>query len=745
LTVKESSAGPLVLKSNRPRHEPRTVIKVGSDFYIHASSLTSRRSTRVLVNGESFAVFEASGDLLETPNEPLGFFHRDTRYLSRFELKIAGETPYYLNSYITPENAQLRINLTNPDLCLDGEEIELPTSSIQIERNWVISGASLFHKLVVHNFTRRPVEIPLDFLFGTDFSDLFEVRGLKRIRRGQLADPEVASDTVTLSYLGLDGRTRSTRIRFDPVPRDLQPGRAAFLITLEPEERWEGEVRLTGECSDAAAHVQVPVGFESALRDRRGEIDRYTPGWSTITASSETLNNLLKRSAADLTSIIQYAPEGTFIMAGIPWFATLFGRDSILTAFMTLPFNPALTVGTLKTLASLQGSQFNQRRDEQPGKIVHEIRGGEMAATGEVPFGRYYGSIDSTPLFLWLLGSYATTTGDLELPAALWPNVERALEWIEKSGDRDGDLYVEYLRETPRGLANQGWKDSLDSVSHVEGDLAQPPIALCEVQGYVYAAYLAIADLAVRLGHVALAGRLEMRAGELKARFIHDFWLEEEGIVALALDANKKPCRVMSSNGGHCMATGILDREMGEALAIRLMSDEMFSGWGVRTLSTAERRYNPMSYHNGSVWPHDNAIVAAGLGRIGERRSVIRILEGLLPAETHLKGGSLPELFCGFPRDERLGPVPYPVACHPQAWSAASVFMIIRAMLGIEVLGLERKLVIESPAMPEWLDWLRIENLRVADGSVSLLIRRTPEVPAIEILEKKGAVTIEFR
>jgi glycogen debranching enzyme len=744
LKVNDRSTGDPTLTRHDSEQESQTVVQVSPDFDIHASSLSSRRATRVLVNGESFAVFEAGGDILEAPNEPLGFFHRDTRYLSRFELKVAGETPYYLNSYASRENAQLRINLSNPDLGLRGEESELPRNSIQIERNWVIAGAALFHKLSVRNFARLRLEISFDFLFGVDFADVFEVRGFKRTNLRPHADPEVTGNAVTFLYRGLDEVRRFTKIIFESPPATLETDRASFLFTLKPDEQKELEVRIVSGCGEADAGSQTPTRFDDALGQRRSEIARFDAGWARISASHESLDLLLQRSAADLTSMIRFAPEGTFLMAGIPWFATLFGRDSILTALFALPFNPALAVGTLKTLASLQGSQVDQRRDEQPGKIVHEIRAGELAATGEVPFGRYYGSVDATPLFLWLLGRYVETTGDLELAEQLWSNAERALDWIERSGDCDGDMYVEYWRETPQGLANQGWKDSFDAISHANATLARPPIALCEVQGYVYAAYASIADVARRLGCDELAARLKQRAATLRSRFSRDFWLEHERTVAIALDGDKKPCRVMSSNAGHCLATGLLNREQADALAERLMGEEMFTGWGVRTLSARERRYNPMSYHNGSVWPHDNAIIAAGLARFKKHQEAVRILDGLLQAAGQLKTGSLPELFCGFPRDERLGPVPYPVACHPQAWSGASIFMIVQAMLGIQVMGFDRKLIIDSPAMPAWLDWLKIENLKVGDGEVSLMVRRAPEGTSVGIIERRGAVSVEL-
>ena len=728
----------------KSREQIRTVIKIGADFYVLASSLSSRRATRVLAGGESFAVFEVGGDLIESPLEALGFFHRDTRYLSRFELKVAGETPYYLNSYTSSDNAQLRINLSNPDLGVKGETIELPRNSIQIERNWVLCGASIFHKVAVRNYARVQTEIALDFVFGADFADLFEVRGLKREQRGSASQPRVGANTVRFAYLGLDGVGRFTEMVFEPGPHALDGRRASFLLALEPDEHKELEVRVTGGCEDAPAPERstYPLRFEQGLAARRSEIAGFDAGWTGITASNELMDTLLRRSCADLTSIIRDGPEGTFMMAGIPWFATLFGRDSIMTALSALPFNPAIAAGTLRTLAGLQGSEVNQDRDEQPGKIVHEVRRGEMAATGEVPFGRYYGSVDSTPLFLWLLGQYVAVTGDLGLAAQLWSNVQRALDWIEKWGDRDGDMYVEYLRETPRGLANQGWKDSFDAISHADGTLAEPPIALCEVQGYVYAAYRSIADVARRLGHREQADRLIERAAALKSAFSRDFWLEPERTVALALDGDKRPCRVMASNAAHCLATGLLDADQASALSERLLSEEMFTGWGVRTLSSRERRYNPMSYHNGSIWPHDNAVAALGLSRIPGRQGVPRIMQGLLDAAVNLETGSLPELFCGFPREERLGPVPYPVACHPQAWSAASVFMILQAMLGMRVMGFDRKLIMDSPALPQWLDWLEIKNLRVGDGAVSLLVRRAP-ISAVEVIENRGSVTVE--
>ncbi len=754
-SVKPAAAnGQRRLASNGRRFQ--NVLKVGTDFYVLASAQASRRGCRVLANGQSFAVFDVCGDILDYPLEALGFFHRDTRYLSRFELRIHGSTPYFLNSYLSDDKAQLRVNLTNPDLNypnlnypdVNAHEHTLPRDLIQMERSWVLVDATLLHRLRIRNYAGIPLQLPLEFFMGADFADIFEVRGVERKQHGRTLIPEVRESAIRFSYEGLDEVRRFTEVAFDTRPRTLSRGRAAFLVNLARDATAQLEIRITGGTDGEKSRTfsAPPANFDRGLAARRSAIEKSQASWAQLSASNELFDSLLTRSQADLTSLISQSIDGTFIMAGIPWFATLFGRDSIITTLGLLPFNPHVAALTLRTLARIQGSQVDEARDEQPGKIVHEVRGGEMAATGEIPFGRYYGSVDSTPLFLWLLGRYVAASGDLALAEELWPNVERALEWIERWGDADGDGYVEYIRKTPRGLANQGWKDSYDAISHANGELAVPPIALAEVQGYVYAAYVNISDVAARLGHEGVADRLSERATSLREAFSRDFWLEPERIVALALDGEKRPCRVMSSNGAHCLAAGLLEPDQAAALSQRLLADDMFSNWGVRTLGAGERRYNPMSYHNGSVWPHDNAIAATGLARYGNRIGAIRILEGLFDAAVHLDTASLPELFCGFPREPRLGPVPYPVACHPQAWSAASVFMILQAVLGLQVSGFDRRVVIDSPTIPSWLEWLRIEELKVGDNcSISLMLRRAGKGVTTEILEQNGPVTVEVK
>ena len=740
-----------------PSRPAPITLKVGSEYYVLASSGATTGASRVLAHAQSFAVFDTTGDIAVSPLEALGLFYRDTRFLSRFELLIDAKAPCFLNSYLSDDNAELLINLTNPHLRERDGAISVARTSIQLERSWVLVDAALYHRITARNYTRERVRFPLDLSFGSDFADLFEVRGVKRKHKGKRARTRVTRGAVVLRYRGLDNVTRTTELAFDPPPTKLAGEGASYIVELEPEESIVLETRISCGLEPPPATVSGVTaapsssndGFapnlEHALEQRREDIALRDRQWAKLSSSDELFNRLLKASTADLTSIIGRDSAGSFMMAGIPWFATLFGRDSIITALSLLTFNPDIAGQTLRALAAMQGTRIDDARDEQPGKIVHEVRAGEMATTGEVPFGRYYGSVDSTPLFLWLVGEYVAVTGDLGIARELWPNVERALEWIERWGDIDGDGLIEYSRMTPRGLSNQGWKDSFDSISHADGSLAKAPIALAEVQGYAFAAYTKIADVATRLGRSDLASKLTSRAATLKAAFTRAFWIERRAMIALALDGDKRPCEVMASNGAHCMATGLVEGEHATAMAERLLAADMFSGWGVRTLSANERRYNPMSYHNGSVWPHDNALAAMGIGRAGDRQGVIRILEALFNAGVRLQIGSLPELLCGFERCPEIGPVPYPTACHPQAWSAASVFAIVQAMLGLSVSGADKRVIIDSPAIPSWLEWLKIEDLRVGAELVSLLMRRSDGAVAVEVLEKHHSVTVEVR
>jgi glycogen debranching enzyme len=522
------------------------------------------------------------------------------------------------------------------------------------------------------------------------------------------------------------------------VPDDLTSSGAIYIQGLGPKE--EKEFFLTYAC-EINGSSSDGMSYGRAHEEAEVALTRLQSQACHVRTSSEQFNEWLVRSSSDLHMMFTATPFGSYPYAGVPWFSTPFGRDGIITALEYLWVNPEIARGVLGYLAAFQAKQTDSDRDAEPGKILHETRKGEMAALREIPFDLYYGSVDATPLFVMLAGAYLDCTHDLEFIQSIWPHIDLALRWIDNYGDRDDDGFVEYARTSPNGLIHQGWKDSLDSVFHSDGSLAQGPIALCEVQGYAYAARMAGAAIASALGQTEKAKMLLNRAEVLKEKFQESFWCDEISTYALALDGEKRQCQVSTSNAGHCLYAGIAGAEQARRIAGTLIQEHSFSGWGVRTVAVSEGRFNPMSYHNGSIWPHDNALIATGLARYGFKDHASRILTGLFEASLFVEY-RLPELFCGFYRREGEGPVPYPVACSPQAWAAASVFLLLQAILGMRIDAAHSRLSFVQPVMPEFLDEIQIDNLKVGAGSVDVLLHRRARYATVEILRREGRVDV---
>jgi glycogen debranching enzyme len=723
--------------SETPTGLPSDILEVEDRYYILATSSLADEQDRVLKEGETFVVFDRYGDIKPVGLGEEGLYHEGTRFLSGMLLRLAHERPMLLSSTIRQDNALLAVDLTNPDVSENGELI-VPRGTLHISRTAFLWEGVCHQRIGFRNYGLARISVPVELRFDADFADIFEVRGTKRDRRGTQRDPHVHDDGVLLRYDGLDGRTRSTRIRFEPKPESLSETRAAYHLQLEPQAELSLEIAVACEESDEPRRVPIPSGpqatTEALAQLRRRGADLQT--------SNDQFNDWLRRSDADLAMMSTKTPNGEYPYAGVPWYSTVFGRDGIITAMECLWVEPEMARGVLKVLAATQATDVDPVRDAEPGKIVHEMRRGEMAALGEVPFGRYYGTADATPLFVMLAAEYHRRTADLDLVREIWPNVERALTWMDTYGVPDGDGFIEYERQTQSGLANQGWKDSFDSVFHADGRLAEGPIALCEIQGYSYAARRGAAEVARALGDRSRADRLEQQAQELRRKFEEAFWLDDLGTYAEALDGDKQPCRVRTSNAGQCLYTGIVGEDRASRLADGLLSHEGFSGWGVRTVATTESRYNPMSYHNGSVWPHDNAIIAAGMARYEMTDAALRILEGMYAASLFIDLRRLPELFCGFARRHGEGPTAYPVACSPQAWASASVFLLLQACLGVEVDAVSQEVRFTHSRLPDFIEELWISDLQVGDASLDLVLQRRTNDVGISVLHKRGEVGV---
>jgi glycogen debranching enzyme len=696
-------------------------------------------SRRTLKHGDSFAMFDEYGDVVEVEHSPAGLFHFDTRFLSRLYFTLEGHRPLVLSSTVQPDNLTLDVDLTNPDL-FQGDRLVLAKDTFHVARAKFLWEASCHELFTITNYADQRMRVRFALEFDADFADLFEIRGYPRARRGSVAPRRCGPAQIAFVYESLDGVPRSTRIGFDLEPAALSAARADFELEIEPRARRSLGVRI--EC----LHANQPAsagGFYTMMRHARRERARERASRARVETSNATVNRILSRSSADLAMLTTATPHGPYPYAGVPWFSTAFGRDGILTALETLWLNPGTARGVLRFLAAHQASAEDAAADMEPGKIVHELRECELAHLGEVPFGRYYGSVDATPLFVALAGLYWQRTRDERTVEEIWPNVLAALQWIDRYGDRDGDGFIEYGRRRESGLRNQGWKDSEDAVFHADGTLAELPIALCEVQGYVYLARRAAALLAADRGERDLGANLEAQAEALRARFEASFWCEDIGSYALALDGAKRRCEIRTSNAGQLLFTGICRPDRATRVAQQLFGRDFFSGWGIRTLAAREKRFNPTSYHNGSVWPHDNALIALGLAQYGHTGEALSLSAALFDAAAHMHLRRLPELFCGFDRKRGKAPTLYPVACAPQAWAACTPFALIQACLGLEVDAAAATVILRRPRLPQFIDWLKVSDLRVGESCVDLMLRRHDSSVAVNLLRREGDAEVE--
>jgi glycogen debranching enzyme len=706
-------------------------------FYVQSTG-SSSRPRRTLKHGDCFTVLDSYADIGASVGGPDGVFFCDTRHLAHLELLLNGRRLLLLGSSVRDDNSILTVDLTNPDIYLD-QKLVLPKDVLHIVRTVFLWCGTAYQRVRVHNHGDRHFNFNLTLAFASDFADLFEVRGLRRPHRGTATAALSGPSGVILDYRGLDSQPRRTMLLFEPKPERLSTGVASYAFELRPNE--SRSIYVTVKC-DQGAEKSHPLPFRKGLRAAFQEHRIVSRVTATITTSNPLFNEVLCRSMADLAILTTGTPEGPYPYAGIPWYSTTFGRDGIITAMQMLWCNPRIAKGVLRRLAAYQAKAFDPLADAEPGKILHEMRGGEMAELQEVPFKLYYGSVDATPLFVMLAGLYTEQTGDIETLREIWPNVEAALGWIDGPGDADGDGFLEYHRADENGLANQGWKDSYDAIFHADGSIAVGPTALCEVQGYVYAAKRLAAGCARRLGKQDLGNALDTQATKLAERFERTFWCEDLGTYALALDGQKRQCRVRTSNAGQVLFSGIATPDRAASAMRDLMRPSFFSGWGIRTVAREEPRFNPMSYHNGSVWPHDNALIAAGFARYGHKSAIDRVFKGLFDAATYMDLRRLPELYCGFQRGRQRGPTLYPVACLPQAWAAGTPLMLLQASLGLEFNQDRGEILLREPRLPAFLEEVTFRNLRFGSSTVDLMLRRYGDAVSIQVLRNEGQLRI---
>ncbi len=742
---------------------PLMVQFVGSESLLHAAdeqqdqrdeTLTKGRPTNVesladaivIKKDTLFFVAQPDGDVPLRSGHGMGLYYHDCRYLNGYELRLAGQPPAPLSASSVQGSAGV-FTLTNRQIEFpDGGTLDKEEIGVTWRRLIDSDQPALLDRLTFRNFTLRTVRFDVTLTFRSAFEDLFNVRGLLSKQYGRLRDPAWLDGVLQFVYDGQDGVRRALSVHADPLPDEHRSTTATFHVRIGPQEQHDIRLSLViGESKEPNAVSKPPLPKFSKLESElEEEMQEWIARVTTISGNGSALDQLMERSFRGLRVLRTRLGRESYFAAGVPWFVTLFGRDSLITAWQMLAYHHGIAEQTLRLLARYQGTREDDWRDEQPGKILHELRVGEMANLNKIPHTPFYGTVDATPLFLMLVAEHAAWTGSLRLFDDLRPHIERALSWMDTYGDHRGDGYLSYLsRAKDKNLINKGWKDSGDAIVTASGSLAEPPIALVEVQGYGYAAKRGMARLFARAGERERADRLNGEAQRLRERFNRDFWMEDKNCYALALHGQGRVASVISSNPGHALWTGIADNDKAGQTIQRLMEDDMFTGWGVRTLSSLERAYNPIGYHLGTVWPHDNAILAAGFRRYGRDQEALRIFHGLFDTAFHFRSHQLPELFCGFSRQEYEIPISYPVACHPQAWASGALPFILANLLGLEPDGFDKRLHIVRPLLPNGLDHLTVRRLRVGKATVDLNFQRDVHGARVEVLKVEGELEVQ--
>lgn len=696
---------------------------------------------RVIKGNQLFFLTDEAGEI--PVNHPFGpgLYWRDTRYLSRFNLRLNQEELVLLSS--DAENGSVgEILLTNPHMerkLHDGtKELVLWREAVEIRRSrWIVDDV-LYEEIKATNYHPEKVAFELNLDLDADFQDMFMVRGFLDGETGIVRKPVVHEQGMELGYEGADDVTRRLIVSWNRKPSAFSgEGNVTFPIALQHGESVDLNLTIVPQEGE---HLLEAAPLEESRIKLDVAIDQWQGKMTSVKTNHEGFGRMIDRGLNDLRVLLTDLGYGPFPVAGLPWFAVPFGRDSIITALQLLPFEPDVALGTLRTMAAYQGTKKDSWRDEEPGKIMHEIRFGELAQTGQIPFTPYYGTIDATPLFLVLLSEYVKWTGNTDIMKELDANVVAALKWIDEYGDRDGSGFVSYHQEAEKGIANQGWKDSADSIVHRDGTYGESPISLSEVQGYVYQAKAGLAELYETFGKTELAVTLRHEAAQLKQHFEEAFWMPEQGYYALALDKNHKQVGTITSNPGHVLLSGMLEADHEKAVSAMLASEIMFSGYGIRTMGEGEAGYNPMSYHNGTVWPHDNALSVLGMSKTGNQIEATHVMNGLIRSAASFEYDRLPELFCGHPAT-RGKVVPYPIACSPQAWAAGTPLMMMQAMLGLFPDAI-RGTIHLNPALPEGVDWLEVRSLKIAEGELDVDVSRVKGHMQVEIVKNTTGLRI---